>query len=50
MTWTLIYILAGHLHAVPDLPTAEACLRAAEAITEPSARKFRCVQVSEVEA
>ena len=50
MTWVLLYILAGHLYAVPDLPTGAACLKAAEAITDPNARDFKCVQVSEVEA
>lgn len=44
MTWLLIYIVAGHLVAVPDLPTEAACLAAAEAVREPGARSFACIK------
>ena len=50
MTWLLLYVLAGHLHAVPDLPSLEACVQAAEAVTAPGAHSFACVRSGEVSA
>jgi hypothetical protein len=43
MTWLLIYVLAGHLVTVPDLPSEAACLAAAEAVTDARAHSFSCV-------
>lgn len=43
MTWLLLYILAGHLVTVPDLPSQAACLAAAEAVTDAGAHGFTCI-------
>jgi hypothetical protein len=43
MTWLLIYILAGNLVTVPDLPTEAACMAAASRVTDPTAHGFVCV-------
>lgn len=43
MSWLLLYVLAGHLVTVPDLPSEAACMAAAEAVTDQRAHSFACV-------
>ena len=50
MTWTLIYLLAGHLQIVPDLPTYTACVAEYQRNWNPSAHSPHCVQVADERA
>jgi hypothetical protein len=43
MSWLLLYILAGHLVTVPDLPSEAACMAAAAEVTDARAHSFACV-------
>lgn len=43
MTWLLLYILAGHLVTVPDLPSESACMAAAAKVQDQRAHSFACI-------
>ena len=43
MNWLLIYVLAGHLVTVPDLPSESACMAAAAKVQDQRAHSFACV-------